>query len=269
MSQEGRGHTALVTGASAGIGKAFAELLAGRGYDLVLTARRADRLESLAAALSAAHGIAVHALPADLADRSAPATLCDQIGGRGLTIDVLVNNAGYGVPGRYVSTSWQQQADFLQVMVTAVAELTHRLLPPMIERRWGRVVLVASLAALIPAAPGHTLYAAAKGFLLKFTEALAPEVAPHGVHVTALCPGFTLTEFHDVTGTRAQVSTMPRWMWLDARAVVEAGYDAVMAGRSVVVPGRLQRTMAFGAKHLPEAIVKGAVRRSASRFRKV
>ena len=126
------------------------------------------------------------------------------------------------------------------MLVTAVAELTHRLLPPMIERRWGRVVQVASLAALVPAAPGHTLYAASKAFLLKFTEALAPEVAPHGVHVTALCPGFTLTEFHDVTGTRAQVSTMPRWTWLDAREVVEAGYDAVMAGRSVVVPGRVQ-----------------------------
>jgi hypothetical protein len=269
MSQEGRGHTALVTGASAGIGKAFAELLAGRGYDLVLTARRADRLEALAAALSAAHGISAHAVPADLADHAAPAALCDQIRGRGVVVDVLVNNAGYGVPGRYVATGWQQHADFLQVLVTAVAELTHRLLPPMIERRWGRVVQVASLAALVPAAPGHTLYAASKAFLLKFTEALAPEVAPHGVHVTALCPGFTHTEFHDVTGTRAQVSTMPRWMWSDAHEVVQAGYDAVMAGRRVVVPGRVPRALAFGAKHLPDAVVQAAVRRSASRYRKV
>ncbi len=269
MATEGRGRTALVTGASAGIGKAFAELLAGHGYDLVLTARRADRLAALAATLSAAHGIQVHVLPADLADRAAPATLCDQLHGRGLAVDLLVNNAGYGVPGRYVSTSWQQQADFLQVLVTAVAELTHRLLPPMIERRWGRVVQVASLAALVPAAPGHTLYAASKAFLLKFTEALAPEVAPHGVHVTALCPGFTHTEFHDVTGTRAQVSTMPRWAWLEAHEVVQAGYDAVMAGRHVVVPGRVPRAMAFGAKHLPDAVVQAAVRRSASRYRKV
>jgi uncharacterized protein len=269
MTQEGRGRTALVTGASAGIGKAFAELLAGRGYDLVLTARRADRLNAVAAALSTAHGVRVVPLPADLADPAAPAALCEALHGRGLTIDVLVNNAGYGVPGRYASTSWRQQADFLQVLVTAVAELTHRLLPPMIERRWGRVVQVASLAALVPAAPGHTLYAASKAFLVKFTEALAPEVAVHGVHVTALCPGFTYTEFHDVTGTRAQVSTMPRWAWQDAGEVVEAGYDAVMSGRSIVVPGRVNRTLAFGAKHLPGAVARAAVRRSASRFRKI
>ncbi len=269
MTQEGTGRTALVTGASAGIGKAFAELLAERGFDLVITARRADRLEALAAALAAAHGIRAVALPADLADPAAPAGLCAAVHARGIAVDLLVNNAGYGVPGKYVRTSWQQQADFLQVLVTAVAELTHRLLPPMIERRWGRVVQVASLAALVPAAPGHTLYAASKAFLLKFTEALAPEVAPHGVHVTALCPGFTYTEFHDVTGTRGQVSTMPRWAWQDAREVVQAGYDAVMAGRSVVVPGRVNRTLAFGAKHLPGAVARAAVRRSASRFRKV
>ena len=269
MTQEGQGRTALVTGASAGIGKAFAELLAERGYDLVLTARRADRLAALAATLSATHGIRVAPLPMDLADPAAPAALCAAIHARGLTVDLLVNNAGYGVPGRYVSTSWQQQADILQVLVTAVAELTHRLLPAMIERRWGRVLQVASLAALVPAAPGHTLYAASKAFLVKFTEALAPEVAPHGVHVTALCPGFTYTEFHDVTGTRAQVSTMPRWAWQDAREVVAVGYEAVMAGRSVVVPGRVNRTLAFGARHLPGALARAAVRRSASRFRKV
>lgn len=268
MSQEGKGRTALVTGASAGIGKAFAELLAERGYDLVVTARRADRLHALAADL-ARHGTQVHVLPADLADPAAPAALCEALRSRNLPVDLLVNNAGFGVPGRYVRTSWQQQADFLQVLVVAVAELTHRLLPPMIERRWGRIVQVASLAALVPAAPGHTLYAASKAFLVKFTEALAPEVAADGVNVTAVCPGFTLTEFHDVTGTRAQVSTMPRWAWLDARFVVEAGYEAVMAGQSVVVPGRVNRTLAFGAKHLPGAVARAAVNRSASRFRKL
>jgi len=269
MAADGTGRTALVTGASAGIGKAFAELLAARGFDLILTARRADRLEALAAALSAQHGVGTHVVPADLADRAAPAALCDQLRRRGLGVDFLVNNAGYGVPGKYARTSWPQQADFLQVLVIAVAELTHRLLPPMIEGQWGRIVQVASLAALVPAAPGHTLYAASKAFLLKFTEALAPEVAGHGVHVTALCPGFTYTEFHDVTGTRAQVSTMPRWAWQRADEVVAAGYDAVMAGRSVVVPGRVNRTLAFGAKHLPGAVARAAVRRTASRFRKV
>ena len=155
--REGHNRTALVTGASAGIGKAFAELLAEHGYTLVLTARRADRLEALAADLRAAHGVAVHVLPADLADPAAPAALCAEIHARALHIDVLVNNAGYGVPGAYARTDWRRQADFIQVLVTAVAELTHRLLPAMIARGYGRVMNIASLAALVPAAPGHTL----------------------------------------------------------------------------------------------------------------
>ena len=268
-SREGHGRTALVTGASAGIGKAFAERLAEHGYTLVLTARRVDRLEALAAELRAAHGVAVHVLPADLADPAAPAGLCADLHARGLHIDVLVNNAGYGVPGAYSRTDWRRQADFIQVLVTAVAELTHRLLPAMIAHGYGRVMNIASLAALVPAAPGHTLYAASKAFLVKFSEALAGEVREQGVHVTAVCPGFTYSEFHDVTGTRAQMQAMPRFMWLDARQVVEESYAAVMAGRSMVVTGRLNRALAFGAKHLPAALARAAVARHAGSYRKL
>jgi short-subunit dehydrogenase len=261
--------TALVTGASAGIGKAFADVLAGHGYDLVLAARRADRLEALAATLQAAHAVNAHVLPVDLADPAACEHLCRTLEARELHIDVLINNAGYGVPGRYAATSWEAQRDFLQVLVTAVAELTHRLLPGMIARRWGRVVNLASLAALLPAAPGHTLYAASKAFLVRFSEALAAEVGDDGVHVTAVCPGFTLTEFHDVTGTRAQVNTLPRFMWSDARHVAEEGYAAVTRGSPVVVVGRANRALALGARYLPEAVAQAAMRRSASRFRKL
>ncbi len=269
MTREGSGRTALVTGASAGIGKAFADVLAERGYGLVLTARRADRLEAVAADLRARHGVPVAVVVADLADPAAPATLVAAIAALGLQVDVLVNNAGYGVPGRYAATAWAQQRDFLQVLVTAVAELTHRLLPGMIARRFGRVLNVASLAALVPAAPGHTLYAASKAFLVKFSEALAGECAAEGVHVTAVCPGFTYSEFHDVTGTRAQVSAMPRWMWSDARDVALEGYAAVMAGTPVAVTGRVNRVIAFGAKHLPAAVANAAVRKSAGTFRKL
>jgi uncharacterized protein len=264
-----RRRTALVTGASAGIGKAFADVLAAQGHDLVLTARRADRLDAVAQALSAAHGVRATALPADLADPAAPEALCRQVAALGIDVDVLVNNAGYGVPGRYASTDWRLQRDFIQVLVTAVAELTHRLLPGMLERKWGRVINVASLAALVPAAPGHTLYAASKAFLVKFSEALAGEVEADGVHVTAVCPGFTYSEFHDVTGTRDQVSTMPRWMWSDARHVAEEGVAAVMAGRPIVVTGGVNRAIAFGAKHLPSALAHAAIRRSARKFRKL
>jgi uncharacterized protein len=269
MAREGTGRTALVTGASAGIGAAFADVLAEAGYGLVLTARRADRLEAVAEGLRARHGVPVAVIVADLADPAAPAALVEAVAARGLTVDVLVNNAGYGVPGRYAATEWTRQRDFVQVLVTAVAELTHRLLPGMIERRFGRVLNIASLAALVPAAPGHTLYAASKAFLVKFSEALAGECLAHGVHVTAVCPGFTYSEFHDVTGTRAQVSAMPRWMWSDARDVAREGYAAVMAGRPVVVTGRVNRAIAFGVKHLPAFVADAAVHRSARNFRKL
>lgn len=268
-TREGHGRTALVTGASAGIGAAIATVLAERGFDLVVTARRADRLEALAASLHATHGVAVHVVPADLADPAAPAALCTALEARGLTIDVLVNNAGYGVPGVYARTDWQRQADFIQVLVTAVAELTHRLLPGMVARRWGRVMNIASLAALVPAAPGHTLYAASKAFLVKFSEALAGEVQADGVHVTAVCPGFTYSEFHDVTGTRQQMQSMPRWMWQDSRAVAEEAYAAVTAGQAMVVTGRVNKAIAFGARHAPGPITRAAVARQARHYRKL
>jgi uncharacterized protein len=260
---------ALVTGASAGIGSAFARDLAARGYDLVLTARRAERLAQLAADLHARHAIDVVTLTEDLADPAAPARLADHLARKSLAIDVLVNNAGYGVPGAYVTTTWASQRDVLQVLVGAVAELTHRLLPAMIERRWGRIINVASVAGLMPGVAGHTLYAASKAFLIRFSESLALEGARHGVHVCASCPGFTLTEFHDVTGTRAQVSTMPRWMWLDAETVARESYDAVTRGVPVYVPGRLYKVLTNASRILPQSLVRGVMMRNAGRFRRV
>ena len=260
---------ALVTGASSGIGLAFAQVLAENGYDLILTARRRERLESLAAELSRTHHIDAVVIAEDLADAGSCERLVAAIAERGLNVDVLVNNAGFGVPGSYASTTWQQQADFVQVLVTAVAELTHRLLPGMVERRWGRVINVASLAGLLPGVAGHTLYAAAKAFLIKFSESLALETARHGIQVTASCPGFTLSEFHDVTGTRAQVSQMPRFMWLDAAFVARGSYEAVMSGVTVFVPGRVNRTIATVARVLPRGLAWRLVKRNASRYRRV
>jgi len=269
MQRTNKGRVALVTGASAGIGRAFAEVLAREGFDVILTARRTDRLEAIAQGLSQQFAVAVHVLPDDLADAHAPSRLVEAIVARGLTVDVLVNNAGYGVPGSYADTTWAQQRDFLQVMVTAVSELTHLVLPGMIERRWGRIVNVASLAALVPGVAGHTLYAASKAFLVRFSESLSLEGAPHGVHVTAVCPGFTRSEFHDVTGTRAQVDELPRFMWLEAATVAEEGYAAVMHGAPVVVNGRINRGLALASRLLPQRLVRGLMRRNAAKFRKV
>lgn len=260
--------TCLITGASAGIGEAFAEVFARERFDLVITARRGERLEAVASRLRARYGIEVHAIVEDLADRAAPARVCADIAARGLTIDVLVNNAGYGVPGVYTASPWERHAAFLQVMVVAVAELTHRLLPGMLERGYGRIVNVASVAGLVPAPAGHTLYGASKAFVIKFSEALSHEVASRGVHVTALCPGFTYSEFHDVTGTRAQMNELPRWMWLDALSVAQQGFDAVMAGRPIWITGRLYRSIALLVRLMPASLVEAVSRRMGRTYRR-
>ncbi len=248
--------TCLITGASAGIGAAFAEVFAAHGFDLILTARRRDRLEALASSLTARHGCAVHVLTADLAEPGSVARLCGELEARGLTVDALVNNAGYGVPGLLTTPAWEQQRDALQVLIVAVVELAYRLLPGMQARGYGRILNIASLAGLIPAPAGHTIYPASKSFVMRFSEALSEEVRGTGVQVTGLCPGFTLSEFHDVTGTRASVSKLPGFMWQDADTVARAGYDAVMAGIAVYVPGRVNRVMAFVARHAPWVLMQ-------------
>jgi short-subunit dehydrogenase len=267
--REGNGRTALVTGASSGIGKAFAELLAQRGYALVLTARRADRLDALAADLTQKHGVSVQTIVADLADAAASEQIARELDSRRLTIDLLVNNAGYGVPGSYVNVPWADHQRFMQVMVTAVLDLTYRLLPGMIARGWGRVINIASVAGMVPAPAGHTLYGASKAFLIKVSEALAAENGPKGVNVTAVCPGFTWSEFHDVLGTRDKMNGMPGFLWLKADDVALEGYEAVMSGRSVVVNGRIYQFLVWLNGALPRGVSRWVSGLAGRRYRKV
>ena len=254
---EGAGKTALVTGASSGIGKAFAELLAQKGYALVLTARRGDRLDALAAELKQRYGVATHSIVADLSQPDASSRIADELSARGVTVDLLVNNAGYGVPGSYHKVAWIEHERFMQVMVSAVLDLTYRLLPGMLDRGWGRIINIASVAGMVPAPAGHTLYGASKAFLIRFSEALNAENLDKGVHTTAVCPGFTWSEFHDVTGTRDRMNNMPSFLWLKADDVARQGYNAVMKGHAVVVNGRLYQFLVW---------VVGAVPRSLSRW---
>jgi len=267
MRKDGAGRTALVTGASAGIGRAFADVLAAQGYHLVLVARRRDRLEAAATQLRDTHGVEVDTITVDLAAPSAAAALEVELGRRGLRVDLLVNNAGYGVPGRYEQTPWPRHEASLRVMVVAVCELTHRLLPSMIDRRWGRIINIASLAGHLPAPAGHTLYAATKAFLIRFSESLHAEHVADGVHTCAVCPGFTYSEFHDLTGTRDKVSQMPKALWMDAELVAEQGYAAVMAARPVFINGRVNRTIAWLARVMPQGVVRRVVAGSGKRFR--
>jgi short-subunit dehydrogenase len=266
MSNDRR--TVLVTGASAGIGEAFADVFAATGFDLVLVARREERLRAVAARLESRHQVRAHVVALDLSHRDAVADLVGELTSRGIVVDALVNNAGYGVPGVFTASPWARHETMLQLMLVGVTELTHRLLPGMIERRYGRIINVASLAGLVPSPAGHTLYGATKSFLIKFSESLAAEVARYNVHVTALCPGFTRSEFHDVTGTRGQMTSMPSWMWMDAPDVARQGFDAVMTGTPIYVNGRLNRTIALLARYVPQRLVLAVSHKTGGRYRK-
>ena len=245
---------ALVTGASAGIGAAFAQVYAGRGWDVALTARRADRLEELAQDIRRRHGVAVLPVAADLADPAAPQAILVRLADQGRAVDALVNNAGYGVPGHYADTAWAGQGAFLQVMVTAPCELAHRLVPGMAARGFGRIVNVASLAGLAPGGPGATLYAASKAFLVRFSESLHLETRGKGVHVTALCPGFTRSEFHDVMGTRDAADRLPSFMWQQPESVVREGWAAVTHAKPVCIPGTVNKLTAAAIRPVPQRI---------------
>ncbi len=256
---------ALITGASSGIGAAIARQYAARGVPLVLTARRLDRLEALAAELRPR--VDCVTIAADLADPSAPKTLFDALQAQGITIGTLVNNAGYGVPGNYLSSPWEVHAGFMQVMVTAASELVWRFLPQIRACGRGRILTVASFAGLSPGSIGQTQYAGAKSYLIKFSESLALENARYGVNVCALCPGFTYSEFHDVTGTRAMVSKLPKWMWLDVDQVAREGVDGVESGRFLVVPGTGYKLMRLAFKYLPDWLARRMMARNSKSMR--
>ncbi len=260
----------LITGASAGIGAAFARIYAGQGYDVALTARRAERLEALAGEITMRFGVEAYPIPADLADSAGPDAVLDALSAQGRAADALVNNAGYGLPGSYLNTTWSDQRAFLRLMVEAPMELAHKVLPGMTERRFGRIVNVASLAGLIPPAAGHTLYAASKALMVRFSQSLHLENLDTGVHVSALCPGFTISEFHDVNGTRERMNrSLPAWMWMGADEVAAAGYEAVEANRPVAVPGTPNKVIALAAKLLPDDWILALMASQGARFRQV
>ena len=243
----------LITGASAGIGAAFARIYASHGYDLALTARREERLTQIADDIALRYGGETLVIPADLSDPQAIDHILGHIADHGRQVAALVNNAGYGLTGAYTSLAWPAQAAMLQVMLTAVCELTHKVMPGMVHRRFGRIVNVASLAGLVPGYPGQTLYGPIKAFLVRLSEVLHMENLDTGVHVTALCPGFTYSEFHDVNHTRRELEQRtPAWMWLGADEVAAAGYEAAEANRPICVTGAPNKAIAALSKIVPD-----------------
>lgn len=262
--------TILITGASAGIGAAIARVYAERGWDLILTARREGPLLALAADLEATHATRTTVLTADLAQPDAARDLVEAIAGRGLTVDGLVNNAGFSRTTGFLATDPVEHAAMIRVMLTAPVEFSRLLLPGMVERGFGRIINVASLAGLMPATGGDTLYGPVKSFLIKASQGLHLELRGTGVHVTALCPGYTLTEFHDANGSREEVSNAyPAWMWMTAEAVARAGYDGVEANRARVVPGWRNRLLAAIPKLLPNDIALTIIGGHARRLKRI
>ncbi|MBT8462820.1 MAG: SDR family oxidoreductase [Gemmatimonadetes bacterium] len=250
---------ALVTGASSGIGYELSKILAREGHDLALVARSADRLETIAGALRDDFGVQVVVVSVDLSDPGAPDRVFDRLREAEFTVDVLVNNAGFGTMGRFVRSDTGAQVDMVEVNITALTHLTRLYAERMLERGQGRIMNVASTAAFQPG-PFMAVYFATKAYVLSFSEALAEELRDTGVTVTALCPGPTVTGFQK----RAGMEHSPiggRMVTADAASVARAGYAGMMKGKRLVIPGLFNRLGTMSPRFFPRALATRIVAR--------
>jgi short-subunit dehydrogenase len=244
--------TALVTGSTVGIGAAFARALAAEGNDLVLVARDAARLETVAAELRARHGVAVEVLPADLIDRASSRAVEDRLADADRPVDVLVNNAGMGLKGRFWETQLTDQERLLELNCTAVLRLTHAALRAMVPRGAGDVLIVSSTAGFAPGSRGA--YAATKAWATAFAEAISGQVAPYGVRLSVVAPGFVHTEFHQRAGL--DMSRLPGALWLEPDRVVADALRDHRAGKVVSVPGLQYKVIVAASRLVPRAATR-------------
>lgn len=242
--------TALITGPTAGIGHSFAVQLASRGHDLVLVARDERRLEEVAAQLGHEYGVHVEVLPADLSDRASLVRVEARVADRDRPIDLLVNNAGFGLKERFLTNPVDAENAMLDVLVTAVLRLSHAALGAMAERGHGGIINVSSVAAFLP----RGSYSAAKAWVNSFSEWAANEYRPQGVTVMALCPGFTKTEFHE----RMDVSrdSSPGFMWLDADALVAEALADYDKGKIYSIPSTRYKAITAAARVVPNRVLQ-------------
>ncbi len=240
--------TALVTGATAGIGHVFAQQLAARGHDLVLVARDAARLESVAKELREEYAVDVEVLPADLVDRDQLDAVAARVADPARPVELLVNNAGFGLKGRFLVNDVAAEQAMLDILVTAVMRLSHAALGAMTERGRGGIINVSSVAAFLP----RGTYSAAKSWVNSFGEWAHNEYAPAGVTVTTLCPGFTKTEFHERMGVRRGTG----FMWLDADFLVDKALSDFDKGRMFSIPGAQYRTIAAITRAVPSGVLQ-------------
>ena len=245
--------TCLVTGASSGIGADLARSLARRGHGVVLVARRVELLERLADELTDAQGIRAEVLSCDLGDADARAQMVERIADLGLTVDVLVNNAGFGSGGRFVELDREREVEMVRVNAEAVVDLCGRYVPEMVRAGEGAVLNVASIAGFQPL-PRQATYAATKAFVVSFTDALHAELHGTGVTVTCLCPGPVETEFSDTAGIGEAAEGTPSFIWTQSDEVAEDGVKGLERGKRQAIPGALNRASAMGGQHVPRGI---------------
>jgi uncharacterized protein len=252
--------TALVTGASAGIGEAIARQLAGRGYGVTLVARREERLRALADELSARHGVRAEAVGADLGDAPAREALATRIGELGLKVEILVNNAGFGGSGNFASSDRERLVSMVKLNCEALLDFQARYLPGMVGRGRGAVINIASTSAFQPI-PGTATYAATKAFVLSLSEAVHEELKGTGVTLTAVCPGPVRTEFTQAAGIEGAEERTPDFIWTSADSIAKAAVEAAEKGKRSIVPGLLNRAGALTGQHTPRTLVLPIARR--------
>lgn len=245
--------TALVTGASSGLGRCFARQLAERGVNLVITARRAERLEELAAELSDQHGVQVTCLPLDLAEPDSAKTLFEKTEGAGQPIDILINNAGFASFGSFANMPWETVANLINVDIRALTELTHRFVKAMSARNRGHILNVSSAASYVPV-PFYAIYAAAKTYVRNFTEALAHELRKSKIRVCCLCPGAIKTDFWDVAGQK-NISTLLRATMTTPDKVARVGLRALFGWRRNVISGFINKLVFWLTRLSPRRFI--------------
>lgn len=258
--------TYLVTGASSGIGAEFARELAAQGFDLILVARRLERLDELAQELQHRFNIKVTNFRADLSNRAAVDALVDNIKATNIPIYGLINNAGLSIATQFLKTDYKKQIDFLELCVITPTTLINAFLPEMVKVGEGRIINVSSMVAFSNGAAGHTLYPAAKSYVLKMTRSIAAEIAGSGVKITALCPGATESEFQTVNGVAAKVGKDNFLKPMPTSAVVQQALKANEVGKEQVITGLANKFAVAMMKFMPEFILTPIIRNAAKKY---
>jgi len=246
---------ALITGASSGIGLEIANYLAGKGYNLILTARREDILDEASKNISEKYKVKVDFIASDLGNADAPNKIFNYCEDNNYEVDILVNNAGYGIPTSFHETSMEEEEKFIRVLGISVIAMTKIFLSGMIKRGQGRIMVVSSVAAFSPPSSIQPLYGPIKTFMNRFSDSINSNYNHKGITSTAVCPGFTVTGFHTASGVQDEMDRVPSFMKLSAKRVASEGVEATLSGKPLCIPSKTYRTLVFILKHIPASVL--------------